>query len=652
MDTRAERYAEAAIASELDALANTTSGRNAALNKAAFALGGFVAAGALGEEAAIKSLEQACETNGYGHKDGRCAVRASIKSGLKKGMETPRDLPRATSADNQQMNGRRHRQTLAELAPLRKIPIDALQHMRWEDTPRGIAIRYMQRDGTPARTQYREPSWNSDRFAWDPEGRELPIVAFDPDQGALARELGYLLVCEGAMDAATANFAGLPVVGIPGDQMLRKTLKAHHLEGVSRVFVCVDTNEVGDPDSGGERFRVDVPRHLETLGYTGAVHELRMPSSAKDMSELWVRLGGEQAGFVAAIREAMRAAEKAAEPKPLIEWIGTAEIFAPLPPMTWVSQGLQLCAGRPAMIGGYGASAKTLSAQSLALSVAAGGRIWERFDAAAGPVKHLDYEQGTRSTRRRYQRLAIGHGIEPEDLAGRLEVAVFPSVYLDSPNAQDAYASACDGASLVLLDALRGATPTMDENDSKIRACIDNLTRVSEKTGTAFLVIHHAGKPKDNHSDQRMPLRGSSGIFDACGSVLLLTAGKTPKDPRAVTQTKVSDNAEGDFIDPFLLVVEDVAAGANPKAGVRVMYQEPKAADPYTESVEKSDKDVERLLVVIRENQGATQNTIVMKSGIGRPRARQLLDTLEEEGRVHVLPGPRKAKTYRVEVPS
>lgn len=59
---------------------------------------------------------------------------------------------------------------------------------------------------------------------------------------------------------------------------------------------------------------------------------------------------------------------------------------------------------------------------------------------------------------------------------------------------------------------------------------------MSEKTGTAFLVIHHAGKgaqgkqgpggADDAEADLRKILRGSSAIFDACGNVLVSVAQK------------------------------------------------------------------------------------------------------------------------------
>jgi hypothetical protein len=101
---------------------------------------------------------------------------------------------------------------------------------------------------------------------------------------------------------------------------------------------------------------------------------------------------------------------------PRIQYVGTAEIFAPLPPSKWVAPDLHIGPGRPIMLAGYGSSAKTLTAQALGLAIASGRPAWGRFDTVTGEVRHLDYEQGSIATRRRYQRLAIGHGIELAEL--------------------------------------------------------------------------------------------------------------------------------------------------------------------------------------------------------------------------------------------
>lgn len=256
-----------------------------------------------------------------------------------------------------------------------------------------------------------------------------------------------------------------------------------------------------------------------------------------------------------------------------ITLLSTAQIFEPVPPTQWIVDGLQLAPGRPSMFAGYGASAKTLSAQQLALALASGRAVFDRFETEPRRVVHFDLEQGSHATRKRYQRLAIGHGIDSTELDDRLQLAPFPSVLLDAQNAADVYSRACEGAGLVIIDSLRAATPSLDENDSQIRRCLDLLTMVSERTGAAFLVVHHAGKPKDGHSDARTVLRGSSAIFDACGSVLLISAPQNDGEPRTVRQLKQPADAAGAALESFGLWVEDVALNGDVAAGLRVLHR-------------------------------------------------------------------------------
>jgi hypothetical protein len=256
------------------------------------------------------------------------------------------------------------------------------------------------------------------------------------------------------------------------------------------------------------------------------------------------------------------------------EKLTTTQIFEPLPPIHWLVKDLHLVAGRPTLIAGYGFSGKTLIMQSALIAVASATPVWGKFTpASAATVWHLDYEQGSYATKRRYQRLARGHGIPRDALGERLQVTIFPEVYLDSPDAVDVYSRAIDGVSVVALDALRGATPTMDENDSAIRRCLDNLSRISEKTGTAFIVLHHAGKSRDGDTgDPRKIPRGSSAIFDACGCVLAIEGEKN--EPKLVCQTKAPAEAEGSALSDFYVSIEDVAAADGPTAGLRVVHQD------------------------------------------------------------------------------
>lgn len=287
--------------------------------------------------------------------------------------------------------------------------------------------------------------------------------------------------------------------------------------------------------------------------------------------------------------------------KPAFQVLSAADIFAPLPPINHVIAALDLCAGAPALWAGYGYSKKTLTAQSAALDIAAGtGKVWDCFAAPQGRVLHIDFEQGNRLTRERYQRLAVPRMVGPADLSDRLALVVMPDLYLDRPQTEEALARLVDGFSLVIVDSLRAAAPSVEENSSDARQPLDMLTRISERTGAAFVVIHHARKPNQSQAGgAKYSIRGSGALFDAAGSVLVFEGEKN--QPVRVTHEKA--RSSGILTDDFQVDVADVPDGANPRAGLLVTAQ---AASSRAEADEQQararlETKLEKLRAEIRE---------------------------------------------------
>jgi hypothetical protein len=328
-------------------------------------------------------------------------------------------------------------------------------------------------------------------------------------------------------------------------------------------------------------------------------------------------------------------------------WLSADEIFAPLPTIDWICEGLQIGPGRPTLLAGFGASGKTLAAQSLALSVAAGALIWgwPRLNLwKSRTVRHLDHEQGARATLRRYQRLAAGMGIDSRQVAGKLLVKIFPEVLLDGADAVSEYSRMCGEGELIILDSLKAATPNTNENESVVRRCLDNLTRVSEKTGSAFVVLHHAGKPKEGQRDARTIPRGSSGIFDAAGCVYVMSGGKG--EPKLMSQTKSPAESEGAPIDDFALSIEDVEINANPKAGLRVSHQ---GAGPIGDTPEqKYRRNAERIMAVLRAHPNSCQDKIPELAGMKKATAIAVLKSLVSDGRVQSERDAKGVVRYQV----
>jgi hypothetical protein len=323
-------------------------------------------------------------------------------------------------------------------------------------------------------------------------------------------------------------------------------------------------------------------------------------------------------------------------------------LFAKLPPKQWVAPSLMIGPGRPTQIQGFGGSLKSLSGQSMLVSLAAGQPIWNHFACDPVSVAQIDFEQGRYDTLQRLQRLAIGHGIDPREIAARLGVCALPPLYLTDPAAEEALRVLADKVRLILIDSLRAGLVGVDENDSNVRVYLDMMTRVSESTGCAFVVLHHARKPsKDGSGDARMHGRGSGAIFDACGCVLDIVAGRTGNDAKRVTMTKPPAGARGASLEPFDLVVEDVPHDGDPHGGVRVVWRAATAAADPTDSADaKYEADAARLLQMVKKHVGASQAVIVERAGLMKARGVAVLAALVEDGRLTVTVGPRNAKTY------
>lgn len=328
----------------------------------------------------------------------------------------------------------------------------------------------------------------------------------------------------------------------------------------------------------------------------------------------------------------------------------TAALFAPLPAQRWAVPGIQIGPGRPTLIVGYGASAKTISMQALALACAAGRPIWNRFECSPLTVLHIDYEQTLYASAKRYQRLAIGMGLDWRELHNRLHYVEMPRVYLDKKGGEEEYLRACEGIDVVIIDALRGVAPHTDENDSAFRASIDALTYCSQRTGAAIIVIHHAGKPKkDAPNDMRAAARGSSAIFDASGCVLHFNA-KPGDGVKLVQQTKAPAEAIGGALDPFQLAIEDVSPVEGELGGVRVVWQPYVAPDVEAEAEAAFERDASRLLRQVRRvPEGQTGTTIVARCGMRKARGLDVLRALVDDRRLVVVPGPTpRTKLFRL----
>jgi hypothetical protein len=338
--------------------------------------------------------------------------------------------------------------------------------------------------------------------------------------------------------------------------------------------------------------------------------------------------------------------------------LGWDALSSQLPPIPWLCKELGLAPGAPAMVAGYGFSGKTVSLQALAVAVASGGKAWGRFEVGSGSVLHVDYEQGRHLTQTRYQRLAIAAGVWSE-LAGRLEVVCLPPVHLDAEGAIEKLRGLCEGKRLCIVDSLKAAFPTADENSSDVRKWLDALLKVSEETGCVIVVIHHARKPqKDSQGGAKTAIRGSGAIFDACASILVFEGAKT--GPTLVSHEKA--RITGKTVEDFSLDISDVPLPeeALPDLARAVMVGDGFANETgsirYGLKVSVKDREAEtspnvralerRILELVEQNPGIGRNRLRELSGKRLTDVVGALGLLSEEGRVLVEHGPNRTQRY------
>lgn len=317
----------------------------------------------------------------------------------------------------------------------------------------------------------------------------------------------------------------------------------------------------------------DTPAVADVVAHALALRELALRRSVVDEARRIAAEGQQpqesaEAWAQDAAARLARVARTAKRASPW-EWVTAAGLDEPLPPIPWVCEDLELAPGPPTMLAGFGYSGKTVAGQALALAVAAGLPAFGVFGVARGRVRHIDYEQGRRLTLDRYQRLGRAMGVRFSELGDALGFTALPADKLDDSRTEAILLRELEGVTLAVVDSYRAGAPGIDENSSEARAPLDMLGRVSEATGCAIVVIHHARKTSEGDNDPRQILRGSSALFDACQSIWTFAARKG----EPVCATSVKARLTGRALDPWCMTVEDVARDGVERWGLRVRYE-------------------------------------------------------------------------------
>jgi hypothetical protein len=181
-----------------------------------------------------------------------------------------------------------------------------------------------------------------------------------------------------------------------------------------------------------------------------------------------------------------------------------ADALAPREPVKWIVDGLIYEKSITVMYGDGGVK-KTWAGMYLAACVASGA-AWGGYETHKTRVLFVDEENGETEISDRAGRCIRGALADESTDLRYISLAAF---HLDDPKDEALLTNEIlmQGAGLVVLDALADLMLGDENSKQDTQPIFNALRRISEKTGAAILVIHHANKMGTH--------RGSSVIKDA-----------------------------------------------------------------------------------------------------------------------------------------
>ncbi len=290
-------------------------------------------------------------------------------------------------------------------------------------------------------------------------------------------------------------------------------------------------------------------------------------------------------------------------------FIGWQGLMEPMSEVNWLIPELEICPGRPPLFISDSGVGKTWTLQAMALAIATGQKVFGRFLCRQGPVLHLSLDSGLRATKKRYQRLARGMGID------RADVVVFPhrlpltdkfGVFQRKGLEEVAKEVERGGYKLVILDSLASLCAGIDENSTDIGEPL----RATTDDDCVWLWAHHTTKGGEGY-------RGSGAIKAAAGAVYV---GTKDGEQRIWTPIKASEEHESGELPAFQTEWQ-----TDPDGGARVIATTEVVPDESNASA--SQKAALEMLRLVNLRGKATATELLSAAGAtpgvkGRTRQR------------------------------
>jgi hypothetical protein len=393
-----------------------------------------------------------------------------------------------------------------------------------EESGGGLRITYYQIDGTPAaRHRLRRALVAKEGSYWTKGPGD--ILPYGLERMEEARQAGYLILVEGETDTLTLRFHRHPVLGIPGAEMVRTTLKRDYLEGISHLYLFQE------PDAAGHKFVEEIIALLESWSWTGKASVVSLPD-AKDPNELHKRdpkLFGE--AFQHAIDHAVVRYDHAptitvSEREPSDLQVAIDAPFSlqhlldsPFSATQWViedllPEGLHLLAGKPKQ-------GKSWLALQMALAVASGNPLFGSFPVLQGEVLYLALEDTPQRLQARSKHMITAMTTAPKGMTFAIQ---WPHLDQEGLLQFETYLQAHPQVRLIVIDTWARlapvASPSVRTQYEGDYAALAPLKRLADVHRVSILVIHHLRKTSGQ--DVLDEITGSTGLVGAVDGILVL----------------------------------------------------------------------------------------------------------------------------------
>lgn len=334
---------------------------------------------------------------------------------------------------------------------------------------------------------------------------------------------------------------------------------------------------------------------------------------------------------------------------PELPWFKGSDLTWPPENDQYVSRHLAITSDRITLLSGPPGCGKGFLALGIALSALPGGEPIGELGAfeAQGPVGWLDYEEGRRALGRRF--LRAFYGLQPHEPDRTqmhfLDATATPAWKLNAGAFAHHLAAEIKrlGLKLLVVDSLHACAAVEDPNSASAAAPLQTLDALGKASGCAVLVLAHTRKQlKDGAAEATLDdVRGTSAYAGVAGSIWN-GRRKGGKGGVLWTHTKCSSHGES---DSFVLQWTDEPNGTLLLDAKLELPEQEGGGKDAARSLASAELQ-QRLIALVQEHPGITQDALIEIAGVKWERAKGQLSVLQLNGVMHIRAGKRGAKHY------